>query len=124
MKNYTITVNGTVYEVTVEENAQGAASVQAPAPAAQPKASAPAAKALVQILHLPAAPGTPLQLRRKQQFIRRHVQPIAELLQGIYREVGVPPDNISKMPGAQAAKFGSAFVGQPFLPANTKYRPG
>ena len=45
MKNYTITVNGNVYEVTVEENAQGAASLQAPAPAAQPKSSAPAAKA-------------------------------------------------------------------------------
>lgn len=45
MKNYTITVNGNVYEVTVEENAQGAASLQAPAPAAaQPKAPAPAAK--------------------------------------------------------------------------------
>lgn len=45
MKNYTITVNGNVYEVTVEENAQGAASLQAPAPAAaQTKAPAPAAK--------------------------------------------------------------------------------
>lgn len=43
MKNYTITVNGTVYDVTVEENGSGAA---APAPrkmaAAAPKA-APAA---------------------------------------------------------------------------------
>ncbi len=52
MKNYTITVNGNVYEVTVEEGAStGAAPVkraaapkapaQAPAPAA-PKAAAPA----------------------------------------------------------------------------------
>ena len=51
MKNYTITVNGNVYEVTVEEGAStGAAPVAAPkaapkaAPAA-PKAVAPAAGA-------------------------------------------------------------------------------
>jgi biotin carboxyl carrier protein len=45
MKNYTITVNGNVYDVTVEEGTgSGAAPVQAPkaAPAAAPKA-APAA---------------------------------------------------------------------------------
>ncbi len=39
MKNYTITVNGNVYDVTVEEGA-GGASVAAPA---APKAAAPAA---------------------------------------------------------------------------------
>ena len=50
MKNYTITVNGNVYEVTVEEGAGSAAPAQAPkaapkaAPAA-PKAAAPAAGA-------------------------------------------------------------------------------
>ena len=50
MKNYTITVNGNVYEVTVEEGFTGAASAPkaaAPAPkaapAAAPKAAAPAA---------------------------------------------------------------------------------
>ena len=47
MKNYTITVNGNVYNVTVEEGqTQGAASYAtapaAPAPAAAPKASSPA----------------------------------------------------------------------------------
>lgn len=48
MKNYTITVNGNVYDVTVEENGAGAAPVARPAaapkaaPAAAPKA-APAA---------------------------------------------------------------------------------
>ena len=45
MKNYTITVNGNVYEVTVEEGFTGAASAPkaaAPAPKAAPKA-APAA---------------------------------------------------------------------------------
>jgi biotin carboxyl carrier protein len=40
MKNYTITVNGNVYDVTVEENGGGA--VSAPA-AAAPKKAAPAA---------------------------------------------------------------------------------
>jgi len=46
MKNYTITVNGNVYEVTVEEGFTGAASAPkaaapkaAPAPAAAPKAA-------------------------------------------------------------------------------------
>ena len=51
MKNYTITVNGNVYDVTVEEtgsvSAPTAAPVAAPkaAPAAAPKAAAPAAGA-------------------------------------------------------------------------------
>ena len=50
MKNYTITVNGNVYDVTVEENGsvatpvaaprRAAAPVAAPAPAAAPAASA------------------------------------------------------------------------------------
>ena len=45
MKNYTITVNGNVYDVTVEENGAGAAPKAAPkAPKAAPKA-APAPKA-------------------------------------------------------------------------------
>ena len=50
MKNYTITVNGTAYEVTVEEKGEGA---QAAAPKAAPrapqapvKAAAPAGKAI------------------------------------------------------------------------------
>ena len=38
MKNYTITVNGTAYDVTVEENGAGAS---APAAAPAPKAAAP-----------------------------------------------------------------------------------
>ncbi len=55
MKSYTITVNGTAYEVTVEENGSAAAPVAAApkaaapapkaAPAAAPKAAAPAAGA-------------------------------------------------------------------------------
>ena len=49
MKNYTITVNGNVYDVTVEENVGGAAAPKAPsapvqAPKAMPKAAPKAAK--------------------------------------------------------------------------------
>lgn len=44
MKNYTITVNGSVYDVVVEEGATSGAPVAAPAaPRAVPKAAAPAA---------------------------------------------------------------------------------
>lgn len=51
MKNYTITVNGTAYDVTVEEGTGSGAAAAAPkaapkaAPAAAPKAAAPAAGA-------------------------------------------------------------------------------
>lgn len=49
MKNYTITVNGNVYDVTVEENGAGAAPAArpaaAPVPAAAPKAAPAAPKA-------------------------------------------------------------------------------
>jgi len=45
MKNYTITVNGNVYDVTVEEKGAGAAPVAPAAPKAAPKAApAPAPK--------------------------------------------------------------------------------
>lgn len=50
MKNYTITVNGNVYDVTVEENGAGtapaAARPVAAAPAAAPKAAPAAPKAV------------------------------------------------------------------------------
>lgn len=53
MKNYTITVNGNVYDVTVEENGAGApAAAAAPRAAAAPKAAPAAPKAA------PAAAGT------------------------------------------------------------------
>ena len=45
MKNYTITVNGTVYEVSVEEGGAGSAPVRA----AAPKAAAPAAAGAVAV---------------------------------------------------------------------------
>lgn len=73
MKNYTITVNGTVYDVTVEENGSGAAAsaprkmaAAAPkaAPAAAPKAAAGAgnvkieAKAAGKVFKIEAGVGT------------------------------------------------------------------
>ena len=43
MKNYTITVNGNVSDVTVEENGNGAAAAPVAAPKAAPKAASKAA---------------------------------------------------------------------------------
>ena len=48
MKNYTITVNGNVYDVTVEEGTSTGAPVAAKAPAAAPKASAGAGSVKVE----------------------------------------------------------------------------
>ena len=45
MKNYTITVNGNVYDVTVEEGASTGAAVAAPVKKAAPKAASAAAPA-------------------------------------------------------------------------------
>ncbi len=42
MKSYTITVNGNVYDVTVEEKTPGFAPAQSPAPVPAPAAPAPA----------------------------------------------------------------------------------
>ena len=72
MKNYTITVNGNVYDVTVEENTNGApaaapaprAAAPAPAPAAKPAAAGAAgsisitAGAAGKVVAVVAAPGT------------------------------------------------------------------
>ena len=62
MKNYTITVNGNVYDVTVEENTNGAPAA-APAPAAKPAAAGAAgsisitAGAAGKVVDVVAAPG-------------------------------------------------------------------
>jgi len=57
MKNYTITVNGTVYEVTVEEGGAGSAPVRAAAPVAAPAAAPKAAPAAAPKAAAPAAAG-------------------------------------------------------------------
>lgn len=57
MKNYTITVNGNAYDVTVEENGAGSAPAAAAAPkaapAAAPKAAAPKAAAGAAAINAP-----------------------------------------------------------------------
>lgn len=60
MKNYTITVNGTVYEVSVEEGGAGSAPVRAAAPKAAPKAPAAAPAA--------AAPGSKCWFHRSNRI--------------------------------------------------------
>lgn len=60
MKNYTITVNGVAYDVTVEENTgrrPAAAPVYAPAPAAVPAAAAPVAAPAPEAAPAPQAVG-------------------------------------------------------------------
>ena len=58
MKNYTITVNGNVYDVTVEEGASTGAAVSAPVKKAAPKAAPAAAPAAA-----PKASGTAGSIR-------------------------------------------------------------
>lgn len=68
MKNLTVTVNGVAYNVTVEENTNGAAPVAAaPAPAATPApAAAPAAPAAAGSVPVNAPmPGTILDIKVK-----------------------------------------------------------
>lgn len=57
MKNYTITVNGNVYDVTVEENGQGAAPVAPRKAPVMPKAAAPVAASAPAAAPAPAAGG-------------------------------------------------------------------
>ncbi|PWM33038.1 MAG: acetyl-CoA carboxylase biotin carboxyl carrier protein subunit [Clostridiales bacterium] len=60
MKTYTITVNGNVYDVTVEEGTSAAAPVAAPKVAPRPVAPAPAAATPVPApAPAPAAPAKP-----------------------------------------------------------------
>ena len=69
MKNYTITVNGNVYDVTVEENGNASAPVaprRAVAPAAPAKAAAPAASAGAGSIRIEAgAAGKVFKLEKK-----------------------------------------------------------
>jgi len=65
MKAYTITVNGNVYQVTVEEGTAPAAAAPAPAPAAAAPAPAP-------------APGRP-HLHR-QHLLHRPAEQLSKLL--------------------------------------------
>ena len=78
MKNYTITVNGNVYEVTVEEGFTGAASAPkaaAPAPKAAPATAPKAAPAPAAAPAAPAGAAGAVQLRcRVRSLALRHLQ--------------------------------------------------
>lgn len=64
MKNYTVTVNGTAYNVTVEEGTSSAQSVQTSAPAPAPVASKPAAPASAGSVNVDAPmPGNILDIK-------------------------------------------------------------
>ncbi len=66
MKNLTVTVNGVAYNVTVEENTNGAAPAAAPAAAAPAPAAAPAAPAAAGSVPVNAPmPGTILDIKVK-----------------------------------------------------------
>ena len=66
MKSYTITVNGTAYEVTVEENGNAAAPV-----AAAPKAAAPAPRQLRQHQRPQLRQQVQVLLRFPQRFLEK-----------------------------------------------------
>lgn len=65
MKNYTITVNGVAYDVTVEENGQGAAPAAPARPAAAPKAAPKAAAGAGSIKIEAGAAGKVFKIERK-----------------------------------------------------------
>lgn len=73
MKNYTITVNGNVYDVTVEEGTGSsapakAATPKAAAPKAAPKATAPAgAQEQLRLMHLCQVRSLRLMQQQAQQ---------------------------------------------------------
>ena len=65
MKRYTITVNGTAYDVTVAEADGSAAPVAAPAPKAAPKKAAPAPAAAGSASINAPMPGTIVDVKVK-----------------------------------------------------------
>ena len=82
MKNYTITVNGNVYDVTVEENGAGASPAPAARPAAAPKAApkaAPAAKTAAGAGSIKVAAGAAGKYSRSKQASDRNLQKVIPL---------------------------------------------
>ncbi|ABX42796.1 biotin/lipoyl-containing protein [Lachnoclostridium phytofermentans] len=59
MKNYTITVNGNVYEVSVEENTAGVVAAQAGSTQVAPVVAAPAVTPVPVVAPKPAIPSKP-----------------------------------------------------------------
>ena len=65
MKNYTITVNGNVYDVTVEETGSTGAAAPVRAAAAAPAAAAPAASSAAGSVRIEAGAGKVFKLEKK-----------------------------------------------------------
>ncbi len=99
MKSYTITVNGTSYEVTVEEHGAAEApaartqSVKAPAPQEAPKQAAPKATGRVQIVA--PMPGKILSVKIKagDQVKRGQAVMVLEAMK-MENEIVAPDDGV------------------------------
>ena len=99
MKSYTITVNGNVYDVTVEENGSVSAPAAAPrraaapaAPAAAPKAAAPAGGAGSVKIEAGAAGKVLSFLERRSQCQRRGFSGGTRSNRKIFATSGQEPD--------------------------------
>ena len=90
MKNYTITVNGSVYDVTVEEKAAGAAPAAAPAaaPIAVPKA-APAPKAAAGAGSIEVKAGAAGKVFKIEANVGQNVEIIEQSAGSICRVLGM-----------------------------------
>ena len=119
MKNYTITVNGTAYDVTVEENGSGAASAPAAAAPAAPKAAPAAPKAS-------AAGGTPINAPMRGTIVEVKVKVGDKVTNGtvvaVLEAMKMENDIVSDKDGVVAAicvnKGESVETGAPVITIN------
>ena len=119
MKNYTITVNGTAYDVTVEENGSGAASAPAAAAPAAPKAAPAAPKAA-------AAGGTPINAPMRGTIVEVKVKVGDKVTNGtvvaVLEAMKMENDIVSDKDGVVAAicvnKGESVETGAPVITIN------
>lgn len=120
MKNYTITVNGNAYDVTVEENGAGAAPAPAAAaPAAAPKAAPAAPKAA-------AAGGTPINAPMRGTIVEVKVKVGDKVTNGtvvaVLEAMKMENDIVSDKDGVVAAicvnKGESVETGAPVITIN------
>ena len=119
MKNYTITVNGTAYDVTVEENGSGAASAPAAAPKAAPAAPKAAPKAA-------AAGGTPINAPMRGTIVEVKVKVGDKVTNGtvvaVLEAMKMENDIVSDKDGVVAAicvnKGESVETGAPVITIN------
>ena len=119
MKNYTITVNGNAYDVTVEENSSGAASAPAAAAPAAPKAAPAAPKAS-------AAGGTPINAPMRGTIVEVKVKVGDKVTNGtvvaVLEAMKMENDIVSDKDGVVAAicvnKGESVETGAPVITIN------